>query len=375
MMREQRNSTRVCIMGCTDYGLELAKLFGTNSSFSVMVYDSNVEKIEKQRQDEMGETKFEYIISRIFNNNFFIIVDVNDEIYEQRPTLVDSTFDLIRENASPGSVIVIESSLPIGTSRKYNSIANGTFVVCHSPIRWDNERANVQFKNIPKVISAANSNDLERLKGVYGAVFNQVVCASSYEAAEASNLLESAFRVLNISFINEFANACKEEDINPYEVLDISSTKPFGFMEFTPKLGCGGPHVRKESNYLIRSGGNVSWPILTMALGHLDKRPELLAKAMPLTYKHILLVGVGYKPNSSSWENSPVIPFIDALKGRGAEVDYVDPFIRDFNTITSVDLPLSDPDHYDCIVVNHPYCLSYWANPEFKDKVIYYCHH
>lgn len=372
-MREQRYSTRICIMGCTPYGLELAKLFSSHSSFSVMVYDSNVERIEKQRENNSDTTNFEFIISRIFNNNFYIIVTPNVDFVHEGQNIVHSNFQMIKENASPGSVIMIESSIPVGQTRKFNSIANGSFIVGHSPIRWDSERASPVFKNVPKVISAATTADIDVIKRVYGTVFTQVVCASSYEVAEASNLLESAFRVVNIAFINEFANTCKELDINPFEVLDVSSTKPYGFMEFIPSLGCGGPYLCTESNYLIKSSGNINWPILTTSLGYMDKRPELLANN--LVCKRVLIVGVGYKPNSSSWEHSPVIPFVKTLKSKGVEVNYVDPFIRDFNIITQVDLPLDDPSHYDRIIVNHPYCLSYWSNPEFKDRVIYYCHH
>lgn len=363
-MRDQRSSTRICIMGCTPYGVTLANLFASNSSFSVMVYDSNVETIEKHRDlNEDNEINFEYIMSRIFNSNFYILVESD----------IDTTFHFIKENASPGSVIVIESSIPIGKSQKYNAIANGSFIVGHSPIRWDSERTSPTFKNVPKVIAAATSSELDILKRVYGAVFTQVVSAS-YEVAEASNLLESAFRVVNISLINEFSNMCKSENINPFEVLDVSSTKPFGFMEFIPGIGCGGPNLSMESNLLMETGGNVNWPILSTSMAYIEKRPEILASDL-VKLKSVLIVGVGYKPNSSSWEKSPVIPFIKTLKGRNVTVDYVDPFIRDFEHCQSIDLPLDNPEHYDCIVVNHPYCLSYWANPEFKDKVTYYCHH
>lgn len=373
-MREQRNSTRICIMGCTPYGISLANLFASNSSFGVMVFDDDEDLIQKNRElSDDNEINFEFIPSRIFNNNFYIIVSTNRDNCDNL-TCVDKSFHMIKENASPGSVIVIESSIPLGKSQYYNSLANGSYTVAHSPIRWDSERTNPQFKNIPKVIASPNLSDLEYLKRVYGSVFTQVVSTLSYEVAEASNLLESAFRVVNISFINEFSNMCKDQHINPFDVLDISSTKPFGFMEFIPGIGCGGPHIGMESNLLIRSGGNTKWPLLSTAMGYLNKRPDILAGDM-CNVKSVLVVGVGYKPNSSSWENSPVIPFIESLKSKNVRVEYVDPFIRDFVLCDSVDLPLDNPDNYDCVVVNHPYCLSYWANTEFKDKVIYYCHH
>lgn len=366
-MRDQRISTRVCIMGCTSYGVTLAKLFASNSSFGVMVYDSNVETIEKHRDLNVdNEINFEYIMSRIFNNNFYIIVG-------NPGSEIDETFYLIREHASPGSVIVIESSIPIGKSKEYNTIANGSFTVGHSPIRYDPERTSPSFQDIPKVIAAANSSGLETLNGVYGAVFNQVI-PTTYEVAEASNLLESSFRVVNISFINEFSNVCKDQNINPFEVLDVSLTKPFGFMEFIPGMGYGGPNLSVESNLLMESGGVVKWPILALSMGCLERRPSILANDIG-NVKSVLIVGVGYKPNSSSWVNSPAIPFVKALQNKHISVHYVDPFIRDFDACESVDLPLDNPDRYDCIVVNHPYCLSYWANPEFKNKVTYYCHH
>jgi len=362
-MRDQRSSTRICVMGCTPYGLTLAKLFASNSSFGVMVYDSDVGTIEKYRNlNGENEINFECVMSRIFNNNFYIIVENTD---------IDEIFNLITKNASPGSTIVIEVSVPIGKSKELNMVTNGSFTIGYSPTRYDSERTNPAFKNIPKIIAAVNGTGIEILKRVYGSVFTRVV-PTTFEVAEASNLLESSFRVVNISFINEFSNMCKEKNINPFEVLDVSSTKPFGYMEFIPSIGCGGPSLISESNLLVKSGGNDSWPILSSAIYLNERRPSILADAF-YSAKVVLVVGVGYKPNSSSWEKSPVIPFIRKLQKKGVMVKYMDPFIRDFDICESVDLPLDNPDDYDCIIVNHQYCLSYWS--DFNDKTTYFCHH
>ena len=63
------------------------------------------------------------------------------------------------------------------------------------------------------------------------------------ETAEMSKLFENCFRLVNIAYANEIADACQAHGIDPHEMVRACATKPYGFMPFTPGLGAGGPCI------------------------------------------------------------------------------------------------------------------------------------
>ena len=58
--------------------------------------------------------------------------------------------------------------------------------------------------------------------------------------AELTKLLENTFRHVNIALVNELAVFAHDLGINVWEAIEAASSKPFGFMKFTPGPGVGG---------------------------------------------------------------------------------------------------------------------------------------
>ena len=71
-------------------------------------------------------------------------------------------------------------------------------------------------------------------------IVNKINTAKSIRVAEASKLLENIYRSINIALINELNIACHHLNLNIYEIIDLASTKPFGFSKFLPGPGTGG---------------------------------------------------------------------------------------------------------------------------------------
>ena len=57
------------------------------------------------------------------------------------------------------------------------------------------------------------------------------------KVAELAKLLENTFRHVNIALVNELAMFAHDLGIDVWEAIDAASTKPFGFMRFTPGPG------------------------------------------------------------------------------------------------------------------------------------------
>ena len=83
---------------------------------------------------------------------------------------------------------------------------------------------------------------------------------SSPKEAELTKLLENTFRHVNIALVNELAMFAADLGIDVWEAIDAASTKPFGYMRFTPGPGVGGHCLPIDPCYL-------SWRV-KRRLGH-----------------------------------------------------------------------------------------------------------
>ena len=139
-----------------------------------------------------------------------------------------------------------------------------------------------------------------------------MVKVASPEIAEAAKLLENSFRFINIGFINEFAQLMNTMGIAASEVIAAAGTKPYGFMPFFPNVGIGGHCIPVDPLYLQKNAienGMISRYIkLSEELNH--EMPKYCVEGLEAHYgklngKHVLVVGVSYKPDISDTRESP----------------------------------------------------------------------
>src|SRR5699024_8620857 len=102
----------------------------------------------------------------------------------------------------------------------------------------------------PKLVGGLNDQSTTHAVDFYSDFVDTVVPVRGTKEAETSKLLENTFRHVNIALVNEMAKFCKELDIDICEVIRGASTKPFGFMKFTPSAGVGGHCIPIDPNYL-----------------------------------------------------------------------------------------------------------------------------
>src|SRR5262249_55129988 len=144
--------------------------------------------------------------------------------------------------------------------------------------------------------------------------------------------LENTFRHVNIALVNELAVFAHELDVDIWNAIDAASTKPFGFMRFTPGPGVGGHCLPIDPSYL-------AWRV-ERPLGHRFRFVELpndLNRSMPdyvvrrvqsmlnveskaTNGSRILVLGLAYKAATSDWRESPSTTIIERLSNLGANV-------------------------------------------------------
>ena len=272
-----------------------------------------------------------------------------------------------------GQVVVLESTTWPGTTREIlrpileegsGLKAGEDFHLAMSPERVDPGRDDWTTKTTPKVVGGIDAGSTKAAADVYRAAIDTVHEVSTPDAAELTKLLENIYRAVNIALVNELAQLCDRMEIDVWEVIEAASTKPFGFASFKPGPGLGGHCIPIDPFYLtwkareydfstrfIELAGEVNnnmpyfcRSLISQALNHGARKSVAGAK--------ILILGVAYKPDIGDHRETPAEKLIHLLRNAGGDVAYHDPFVPEFDGMTSSPL---EPEAYDCvaIVTNH----------------------
>jgi UDP-N-acetyl-D-glucosamine dehydrogenase len=257
--------------------------------------------------------------------------------------------EAVARRAHAGMLVVLESTTYPGTTRdvlqprlEARGLTIGTDVfLVFSPERVDPGNPSWNTKNTPKVLGGITPACTEVAAALYEACIDRVVPVSSPEAAELVKLLENTFRSVNIALVNEMAIICDRLGVDVFEVIDAASTKPFGFMRFTPGPGIGGHCIPLDPHYLAWKMRTLNYKtrFIDLASEINSSMPDLVVRkvadalndeAKALRGSRVLVLGVAYKRDIDDMRESPALDVIRLLEERGAIVSYHDPHVAAF---------------------------------------------
>lgn len=279
------------------------------------------------------------------------------------PLYVDRTPDLsILEQAvldlaphlSSGTLVINESTSFPGTLRdfiaprvmEHRSSQEIKVHLAVAPERVNPGDIKWHQKNTPRLVGGLDEEATRRAVKFYDSVCDEVVEVSSPEVAETAKLLENTFRLVNIALVNQLTQLCASQNINVHEVIDAASTKPYGFMRFTPSVGVGGHCIPVDPMYLswwAEKNGNLASIIdhsdainIGMPI-YVSKRVRDLLDGKPQS-RRVLIMGVAYKPGVKDVRETPATALRDDLVSNGYEVGWIDPLVADWEGSLPVDI-------------------------------------
>jgi UDP-N-acetyl-D-glucosamine dehydrogenase len=247
------------------------------------------------------------------------------------------------------------------------------FYLAFSPERINPGDRQFSVENTPKVVGGLTPDCAELARRLLAQLFAQVYVVSSPRAAEMCKLLENIFRSVNIALVNELALLAERMDIDLWEVIEAAKTKPFGFMPFYPGPGVGGHCIPVDPYYLSWKAREYDFQtrFIELAADVNQTMPyhvvDLVSQALsrqgkPLAGARVLILGVAFKRDVDDARNSPAQRIIELLLGRGAQVEYSDPYIPRFRIgrdvffhdelwLESVNLTSEALATADCVVI------------------------
>ncbi len=262
---------------------------------------------------------------------------------------IESTARAIAPHLRSEHLVILESTTYPGTTEEVlgplleteSGLKRDTdFLLAYSPEREDPGNPTFSTSTIPKVVGGCSPEALDAADALYSQIIDETVRVSSAATAEAVKLTENIFRCVNIALVNELKLIYSKMGVDVWEVIEAAKTKPFGFMPFYPGPGLGGHCIPIDPFYLSWKAREFDCPTRFIELaGEINSSMpayviDILTDALndaarSVRGAKILVLGMAYKKNVEDVRESPSFDLITRLLGKGAEVDYHDPYVAE----------------------------------------------
>jgi UDPglucose 6-dehydrogenase len=292
---------------------------------------------------------------------------------------VHQSIDEIAFSINRNAVLVIKSTVPVGTTRlvKKSLLDRGIDVdVAFNPEFLREGVAIEDFMHPDRVILGIESKKAKKiLSQVYRPLytFNIPIMFTNLEAAELSKYASNAFLAMKITFINEIANLCEScgADVNDVATA-MGLDKRIGDQFLQAGPGYGGSCFPKDTSALADFAGKfgVNLALVKETIKSNDNRRLLMVEKIlracdnEVKGKNIAILGVTFKANTDDMRDSPSIYIINDLLGRGANIKIYDPSFSSQAKLIFPDIEFSNNAYDNCNGADAVIVLTDWS--EFR---------
>jgi UDP-N-acetyl-D-glucosamine dehydrogenase len=381
--------TTVAVVGLGYVGLPLA-MRAVGTGHQVIGYDTDTSRVKRL---EAGESYIEDVpaaqVAEAVHSGTFVpsaqsracagfdvaVITVPTPLREGLPdlTYVESACYSLARYLRRGATVILESTSYPGTTQEQvlpwleeaSGLTAGTdFHLGYSPERIDPGNQTWTLATTPKIVSGIDDASLAEVEGFYRSLVERTVTVSSPREAELAKLIENTFRHVNIALVNELAMAAHDLGVNVWEAIDAASSKPFGFMRFTPGPGVGGHCLPIDPSYLswrIQRSLGQAFRFVELANDINNHMPDYVVRRLVMALNkrgrclngsRILLLGLAYKKNTGDARESPAVRVAQLLAGLGADVRAADPHVLDAPaTVARVDATPAELSGADAVVL------------------------
>lgn len=277
----------------------------------------------------------------------------------------DQQLIILQSTSYPGTTE--EEVLPI--FQKTGLQLGADFFLAHVPEREDAGNPNFVANQVPRICGGMTPQCALLTKALFEHITVKVHICPSIKVAEAAKTYENSYRFINIAFVDEMKIAFDKMDINIWDVIEASSTKPFGFTAFYPGPGIGGECIPVDPIYLSWKAKQYDAPMgmieyaekvnrkITEHVVETAENALLKKQGKGLKSSSILLLGVAFKGDVGDIRESPSLRLIDLLQKKGALISYHDYFVSKINSPPMESIALNEKTLglFDCVIIvsNH----------------------
>lgn len=258
---------------------------------------------------------------------------------------LESAAKSVAENLSDDAVVVIKSTVPVGTGKRIQDLISKNttkkFHLVNNPEFLKEGSAIEDFMRPDRVIIGSNDPfAASQMDELYAPLVRQgnPIYHMSNLSAEMTKYAANCFLATKISFINEIANLCDLTGADVEEVRKgISSDVRIGKHFLYPGPGYGGSCFPKDVKALIYTAKeyDTNLHIVQAAEDVNDHQKTVMFDKMQKHFngdvsgKTFAFWGVAFKANTDDVRETSAIAMARALTKAGAQVRFYDPVASD----------------------------------------------
>ncbi|MED4039112.1 UDP-glucose/GDP-mannose dehydrogenase family protein [Niallia taxi] len=254
----------------------------------------------------------------------------------------------IAENIKKDCLVVIKSTVPIGTNDKVETFIKNYLKhdvkveVASNPEFLAQGTAVRDTLNASRIVVGVESEYAKNILTDIYKPFNQPILSMNRRSAEMVKYASNDFLALKISFVNDIANLCEVVGADIEEVTNgMSYDARIGNKFLNPGIGYGGscfPKDTKALHWLSEEEGYVLRTVKAAIEVNEKQRFKLIKKARrdfpSFQGLKVAVLGLTFKPGTDDLREAPSIPNVRLLLNQGAKVHAFDPVgIENFKKI------------------------------------------
>ena len=285
---------------------------------------------------------------------------------------------------SPGNLLLIESTCPVGTTTKICEILTRSLnsnlediYISYCPERVIPGNIIKELINNDRVIGGINLESSKRSEKFYRTFCKGKLHLTSATTAEMVKLVENSYRDLNIAFANELSIICDKININVKELISLANNHPRVNI-LDPGCGVGG-HCIAVDPWFIASKDPVNSKLIQLARWTNDYKSEWVLKKIKekIIYLQNKLarnpkvgcLGITFKPDVDDIRGSAALKIVKDLIDIGTDIMICEPNLKSCEDIKLNELEdvLKKSDFIICLVAHKEFKNIDFTNIEFLD--------
>jgi len=370
-------TARIAVIGLGHIGLPVASFFAA-AGYSVTGIDLNEKLVQliSEKTCPLDEPGFEEIFTKALDNftattdpstiagSDIFIVCVQTPVTKGKPntSYIESAFENIQKHLEKNQLVIIESTVPPGTSQKlWKTYGNSDCYLAHCPERVIPGNLCKEFVSEDRIVGGFESTSTALATALYSQVITGSIEQTDLTTAELVKVVENTYRNTNIALANEIAQICDTLGVNAFEVIKLANHHPRVHVH-QPGCGVGGDCIPVAPILLTHENGTEP-SVIQAGMKINEEMPEYLVNKTLKTLKqngvdpkdaHIIVLGYTYKADTPETKNTPVKAIVEKLQNQVKQIQIYDPILPDVELKTETEFLENCKDAHTLILAtNH----------------------
>ena len=354
----------------------------------IPIYEPGLEEMVGRNQAE-GRLAFSTDIAGAVKRSRVIFIAVGTPPGEDGSADLQHVLAVARaigKHMDSPKIVVTKSTVPVGTAAKVRGAIEAetriSVSVCSNPEFLKEGAAIDDFMKPDRVVIGVDTDEAREAMSELYAPFIRTgnpIVFMDIASAEVTKYAANAMLATRISFMNQVAEFCEKVGADVKMVRQgIGSDRRIGQAFLFPGPGYGGSCFPKDVKALVRSGTEVGIRFdLLEAVEAVNERQKLLLFKKAVRFlgeqfagKRVGVWGLAFKAETDDMRESPSVPLIRSLVGRGVTVRAHDPKAMETahavfgDTIVYAKDPYDAIDGADALIVVTEWLV--YRNPDFQ---------